>query len=256
MSFHPVAASNSSPSPWAPHWCWPFTPIAAQALGEGIRRQKSVLKGTLKAMAKVSGVHIYVTSKTGHAVQRRGRRHWRQLRRRDDSIGQELVKIVVHPDRRVPDGSPNRSSRRSWVSPRPSRRRSARVRVVMKSGTTPYTASTPISTTLGPQGGSMPTARQQVQGSSRRCQDYQLTWETAASSRLRRRKSVLDDSSGSRPFPARIITGLGWGDGRPFPSGGENVVEQATERRRHHRVATVMGCIQPTGNTSNEVKFC
>ena len=40
------------------------TPIAAQASVKD-PTTKSVLKATLKAMAKVSGVHIYVTSKTG-----------------------------------------------------------------------------------------------------------------------------------------------------------------------------------------------
>jgi len=113
------------------------TPIAAQASVKD-PTTKSVLKATLKPWPRSPGPHLrHVEDR--HAVQRRGRRHWRQLRRRDDSIGQELREDRGHPDRRVPERSPTGLTTIMGLTAAEQKKVGTRS-VVMKSGTTPYTS--------------------------------------------------------------------------------------------------------------------
>lgn len=216
------------------------TPIAAQASVKD-PTTKSVLKATLKAMAKVSGVHIYVTSKTGTqssvVVVDIGANYGEET----IQSGKNSVKIVVTPTDAFLSGSPPGLTTIMGLTAAEQKKVGTRS-VVMKSGTTPYT-SFHSNLTTSVLKGIMPTAKgTKYKVSSDGAKDYQLTWKTAASSTTSATKSVLTISSGSKTLPVKeVITGSTGGGTTTFSKWGENVVEQAPSGTDTIAYATVMG---------------
>src|SRR5665213_1127506 len=192
------------------------TPIAAQASVSN-PTTKSVLKATKTAMAKESGVHVYVTSKSGT----------------EDSI--------VTPTDAYLSGSKTGLTTIMSLTAAEEKKVGTHL-VVMKSGTTPYT-SFHSNLTTSVLAGILPVAKgTKYKVSSDSSKDYQLTWKTAATSTAGATKSVLTISSGSKTLPIKeVITGTSGGGTTTFSKWGKEIVEQAPAAANTIPYAKVIG---------------
>ncbi len=202
------------------------TPLAAQASVKN-PTTKSVLKATLKAMAKESGVHVYVTSKSGTnssvVVVDIGAKYGEETIR----SGKNVVKIIVTPTDAYLSGSADGLTTLMGLTAA-EQKKVGNLTIVMKAGTAPYT-SFKSNLTTAVLAGIMPAAKgTKYKVSSDGSKDYQLTWKTAATSTASATKSVLTISSGSKTLPIKeVITASTGGGTTKFSKWGENVVEQA-----------------------------
>lgn len=202
------------------------TPIAAQASVSN-PTTKSVLKATLKAMTKESGVHVYVTSVSGTTTSvvtvDIGATYGQETIR----SGKSLVKIIVTPKDAYLSGSATGLTSLMGLTAA-EQKKVGTLSVVMKAGTSPYT-SFHSNLTTSVLAGILPAAKgTKYKTSTDSKKDYQLTWSTAASSSAAATKSVLTISSGSKTLPLKeVITGTGGGGTTTFSKWGEDVVEQA-----------------------------
>jgi hypothetical protein len=216
------------------------TPIAAQASVSN-PTTKSVLKATKNAMAKESGVHIYVTSKTGTdesiVVVDIGATYGEETIR----SGKSMVKIIVTPTDAYLSGSATGLTTIMGLTAAEQKKVGA-LSIVMKAGSSPYT-SFHSNLTTSVLAGILPAAKgtkYKVSGDSSK--DYQLTWKTAASSTAASTKDVLTISSGSKTLPIKeVITGTGGGGTTTFSKWGENVTEQAPALANTVPYAKVVG---------------
>jgi hypothetical protein len=201
------------------------TPINAQASVKN-PTTKSVLKATQKALAKVSGVHIYVTSKSGTresiVVVDIGATYGQET----ISSGANKVKIIVTPTDAYLRGSATGLTQIMGLTAAEQKKVGNRS-VVMKAGTTPY-ESFQTNLTTAVLAGILPAAKgtKFKVGGGKNSNDYQLTWNTAATSTASATKDVLTISSGSKVLPLKeVITGTGGGGTTTFSRWNENVVE-------------------------------
>ncbi len=216
------------------------TPIAAQASVKN-PSAKSVLLAAQKAMAKESGVHIYVTSKTGKVssvvVVDIGATYGQET----ITSGKDNVKIIVTPTDAYLSGSATGLTKIMRLTA-VQQKKVGTLSVVMKAGTSPYTSfRTNLTTSV--LSGILPLAKgtkYKVSGDS--AKDYQLSWKTAASSTASATKSVLIISSGSKTLPIKeTITGTTGGGTTNFSMWGENVVVQAPAAANTIPYAKVIG---------------
>jgi hypothetical protein len=202
------------------------TPIAAQASVSN-PTAKSVLKATLKAMSKESGVHVYVTSTSGTSTSivtvDIGATYGQETIR----SGKSLVKIIVTPTDAYLSGSATGLTTLMGLTAAEQKKVGTRS-VVMKVGSSPYT-SFKSNLTTAVLSGILPVVKgTKYKTSTDKKKDYQLTWKTAASSSAAATKSVLTISSGSMTLPLKeVITGTGGGGTTTFSKWGEHVVEKA-----------------------------
>jgi len=201
-------------------------PIAAQASVDN-PTTKTVLKATLKAMTKESGVHVYVNSTSGTATSivtvDIGATYGQETIR----SGKSLVKIIVTPTDAYLSGSATGLTTLMGLTSA-EQKKVGTLSVVMKAGTSPYT-SFKSNLTTAVLSGILPVAKgTKYKTSSDSKKDYQLTWKTAATSSAAATKSVLIISSGSKTLPLKeVITGSGGGGTTTFSKWGEHVVEHA-----------------------------
>jgi len=203
------------------------TPIAAQASVKN-PTTKSVLKATKSAMAQVTGVHIYVTSKSGT--------HYSVVQvdigatNGNETItsGSNSVNIIVTPTDAYLRGSASGLTDIMGLTAA-EQKKVGNLSIVMKAGTTPY-ESFHTNLTTGVLAGILPAAKGTTfkVGGGKKSKDYQLTWKTAASKTLSATKSVLTISSGSLTLPVKeTITGSTGGGTTTFSKWNERVVENA-----------------------------
>jgi hypothetical protein len=216
------------------------TPIAAQASVSN-PSTKSVLKATKGALGKVSGVHIYVTSKSGTAksvvVVDIGATYGEETIK----SGKNTVKILVTPTDAYLSGSATGLTAIMGLTAA-EQKKVGTLSVVMKAGTAPYTSfHSNLTTTV--LAGILPAAKgTKYKVSSDNSKDYQLTWKTPASSTAAATKSVLTISSGSKTLPLKeVITGTGGGGTTTFSKWGEKVVEVAPPAAHTIPYAKVIG---------------
>jgi hypothetical protein len=202
------------------------TPIAAQASVSN-PTAKSVLKATLKAMTKESGVHVYVTSTSGTDTSivtvDIGATYGQETIR----SGKSVVKIIVTPTDAYLSGSATGLTTLMGLTSA-EQKKVGTLSVVMKAGTSPYT-SFKSNLTTAVLSGILPAAKgTKYKTSTDSKKDYLLTWKTAASSSAAATKSVLTVSSGSKTLPLKeVITGSGGGGTTTFSKWGEKVTEKA-----------------------------
>jgi hypothetical protein len=215
-------------------------PIAAQASVNN-PTTKTVLKATLKAMTKESGVHVYVNSTSGTATSivtvDIGAAYGQETIR----SGKSLVKIIVTPTDAYLSGSATGLTTLMGLTSA-EQKKVGTLSVVMKAGTSPYTSfKSNLTTTV--LAGILPVAKgTKYKTSSDSKKDYQLTWKTAASSSAAATKSVLIISSGSKTLPLKeVITGSGGGGTTTFSKWGEHVVEHAPSAANTIPYAKVIG---------------
>jgi hypothetical protein len=216
------------------------TPIAAQASVSN-PTTKSVLDAAQKTMAKESGVHIYVTSKTGTVksvvVVDIGATYGQET----ITSGKNSVRIIVTPSDAYLSGSATGLTKIMGLTA-VQQKKVGNLFVVMKAGTTPYTSfHSNLTTTV--LSGILPHAKgTKYKVSGDRAKDYQLSWKTAASGTGSATKSVLTISSGSKTLPIKeVITGTTGGGTTNFSMWGENVVEQAPAAANTIPYAKVIG---------------
>jgi hypothetical protein len=216
------------------------TPIAAQATVNN-PTTKSVLKATLKAMKKESGVHIYVTSTSGTSTSivtvDIGASYGQETIR----SGKSLVNIIVTPTDAYLSGSATGLTTLMGLTAA-EQKKVGKLSVVMKAGTSPY-ASFHSNLTTVVLSSILPVAKgTKYKTSSDSKKDYQLSWNTAASSSAAATKSVLTISSGSKTLPIKeLITGTGGGGTTLFSKWGETVTEQAPAAADTVAYAKVIG---------------
>src|SRR5450631_930496 len=157
------------------------TPISAQASVKN-PTAKSVLKAALQAMSKVSGVHIYVTSKQGTTksvvVVDIGTDYGQET----ITSGQNTVKIIVTPTDAYLSGSATGLTTIMGLTAA-EQKKVGNLAVVMKAGTAPYT-SFHTNLTTAVLKGILPVAKGTTfkVGGGKNSNDYLLTWTTAATS--------------------------------------------------------------------------
>jgi hypothetical protein len=203
--------------------------VAPMSAGASVKNPttKSVLQAAQKAMAKESGVHIYVTSKTGTVrsvvVVDIGATYGEEI----ITSGKSSVKIIVTPTDAYLSGSATGLTKIMGLTAA-EQKKVGTLSVVMKAGSTPYTSfHSNLTTTV--LAGILPLAKgTKYKASSDSAKDYQLSWQTAASSTAAATKSVLTISSGSKTLPIKeVITGTTGGGTTSFSKWGEHVVEVA-----------------------------
>jgi hypothetical protein len=216
------------------------TPIPAQASVKN-PTTTSVLKATQKALAKVSGVHIYVTSTaSGHAsviVVDIGATYGQET----ITSGANSVKIIVTPTDAYLRGSASGLTTIMGLTAA-EQKKVGKLSVVMKAGTTPY-ESFQTNLTTGVLKGILPAVKgTKYKVSSDNKKDYQLTWKTAATSSAAATKDVLTISSGSKTLPLKeVITGTTGGGTTKFSKWNEKVVEVAPSAANTIPYAKVIG---------------
>jgi hypothetical protein len=187
---------------------------------------KSVLKATQKAMSTVTGVHIYVLSKSGTessvVVVDIGATYGQE------SIvsGKDHVKIIVTPTDAYLSGSAAGLSSIMQLTAAEVKKVGSRS-VVMKAGTAPYT-SFQGNLTIGVLASILPASKgtKYAVGGGTHSKDYQLSWKTAATQTAGATKSVLTISSGSLTLPVKeVITGKTGGGTTTFSDWNERVTE-------------------------------
>jgi hypothetical protein len=216
------------------------TPLAAQA-SVNTPTTKSVLKATKSAMLKESGVHIYVTSKSGTdasvVVVDIGATFGEEVIR----SGTSLVKIIVTPTDAYLSGTKTGLTTIMGLTAAEQKKVGA-LSVVMKAGTTPYSSFHSNLTTAVLAGILPVTKGTKYKVSSDSAKDYELTWKTAATSTAAATKSVLTISSGSKTLPKKeVITGTSGGGTTTFSKWGEKVVEHAPAAANTIAYAKVIG---------------
>ena len=217
------------------------TPIAAQASVNN-PTTKSVLKAAQSAMAKVSGVHVYVKSKQGNVtsvvVVDIGATAGEEI----ITSGKNTVKIIVTPTDAYLSGSATGLTKIMGLTA-VEQKKVGNLSVVMKAGTTPYTSfHSNLTTAVLP--GILPTSKgtKFKVGGGKHSKDYQLTWTTSATSTASATKSIMTISSGSKTLPIdEVITGTSGGGTTKFSKWGENVVEQAPAAADTIPYAKVLG---------------
>ena len=216
------------------------TPIAAQASVKN-PTTKTVLKAAQKAMAKESGVHIYVTSKTGTVKSVVVVDIGATFGEETITSGKDRVKIIVTPTDAYLSGSSTGLTKIMGLTAA-EQKKVGTLSVVMKAGTSPYTSfHTNLTTSV--LSGILPLAKgTKYKVSGDRAKDYQLSWKTAASSTAAATKSVLTISSGSRTLPIKeVITGTTGGGTTAFSKWGEHVHRYAPAVANTIPYATVIG---------------
>src|SRR5665213_1148010 len=163
-------------------------PIAAQASVSNPTTH-SVLKETQTAMAKESGVHVYVTSKSGTEDSIVTVDIGATYGKETITSGKSVVNIIVTPTDAYLSGS--KTGLTTILSLTAAEQKKVGTHsVVMKSGTTPYT-SFHSNLTTSVLAGILPVAKgTKYKVSSDSSKDYQLTWKTAATSTAGATKSV------------------------------------------------------------------
>jgi hypothetical protein len=201
-------------------------PLTAQASVKN-PTTTSVRKAALTAMSKTSGVHVYVSSKTGSSVSVVVVDIGSKYGEETIHTGKSVVKIIVTPTDAYLSGTKTGLTTIMGLTAA-EQKKVGSLSVVMKAGTTPYT-SFQSNLTTAVLAGIMPTAKgTKYKVSSDRSKDYLLTWKTAATSTATATKSVLTISSGSKTLPIKeVITGSTGGGTTTFSKWGEHVVEHA-----------------------------
>jgi hypothetical protein len=217
------------------------TPIVAQASVKN-PTTTSVLTAAQAAMSKVSGVHIYVTSKQGTVASVVKVDIGATYGEETINSGIESVKIIVTPTDAYLSGSATGLTKIMGLSAA-EQKKVGNLSVVMKAGTTPYTSfHSNLTTTV--LAGILPVAKGTTfkVGGGKHSKDYQLTWKTAATSTASATKSVLTISSGSKTLPvSEKITGSSGGGTTKFSKWGESVVEHAPALAKTIPYAKVIG---------------
>jgi hypothetical protein len=217
------------------------TPIAAQASVKN-PTTKSVLAATQKALAKVSGVHINVTSKSGTKVSTVVVDIGSTYGQETIKTGASTVKIIVTPTDAYLRGSKTGLTTIMGLTAA-EQKKVGKLSIVMKAGTTPY-ESFQTNLTTAALAGILPATKGTTfkVGGGKQANDYQLTWKTAASSTSAATKSVLTISSGSKALPVKeVITSSGGGGTTTFSKWNENVVDQAPAAANTVPYAKVIG---------------
>ena len=218
-----------------------MAPTAAQASIKN-PTTKSVLKATQKAMSTVTGVHIYVVSKTGTdssvVIVDIGATYGQE------SIvsGKDHVKIIVTPTDAYLSGSSVGLTSIMGLTAVQAKKVGTRS-VVMKSGTAPYT-SFQGNLTIGVLASILPAAKgtKFKVGGGTHSKDYQLSWKTAATQTASATKSLLTISSGSLTLPVKeVITGSTGGGTTTFSKWNERVTEPAPPAADTIPYASVVG---------------
>jgi hypothetical protein len=201
-------------------------PITAQASVKN-PTTTSVRRATLKAMAKTSGVHVYVTSKQGTSVSVVVVDIGSKYGEETIHSGKSVVKIIVTPTDAYLSGSKTGLTTVMGLTAA-EQKKVGTLSIVMKAGTAPYTSFQSNLTTAVLAGIMPATEGTKYKVSSDSSKDYLLTWKTAASSTAAATKSVLTISSGSKTLPIKeVITGSTGGGTTTFSKWGERVVEHA-----------------------------
>ena len=217
-----------------------ITPMSAQA-SLNSPTTKSVLKAAKSAMSKETGVHIYVTSRSGTKTSivtvDIGAKYGEETIR----SGKSVVNIIVTPADAFLSGTKTGLMTIMGLTAAEQKKVGARS-VVMKSGTSPY-SSFHSNLTTSVLAGILPVSKgTKYKTSSDRSKDYQLTWKTAATSTAAATKSVLTISSGSKTLPIKeVITGTSGGGTTTFSKWGERVVEHAPAPAKTIAYAKVIG---------------
>ena len=203
------------------------TPLGAQASVSN-PTTKSVLSATLKAMGKVSGVHVYVKSKTGTStsvvVVDIGATYGEET----ITSGKNNVKIIVTPTDAYLSGSATGLTSIMGLTAA-QQKKVGNLSIVMKAGSSPYT-SFHSNLTTAVLAGILPVAKgtKFKLGGGTNSKDYQLTWKKSATSTASATTSMMTISSGSKTLPIKeVITGSTGGGTTTFSKWGEHVVEQA-----------------------------
>jgi hypothetical protein len=217
------------------------TPVVAQASVKN-PTTKTVLSATLKAMSKVAGVHIYVTSKNGTAksvvVVDIGATYGEET----ITTGKSNVTIIVTPTDAYLSGSATGLTGIMGLTAA-EQKKVGTLAVVMKAGTSPY-ASFHSNLTTTVLAGILPASKGTTfsVGGGKNSKDYQLTWSTKATSTAAATKSVMTLSSGSKTLPIKeVITGTTGGGTTTFSKWGEHVVEHAPAAADTIAYAKVVG---------------
>jgi hypothetical protein len=217
------------------------TPIVAQASVKN-PTTKSVIKAAQKAMATMSGVHIYVTSTSGTVasvvVVDIGATYGEET----ITSGKNSVKIIVTPTDAYLSGSATGLTKIMNLTAA-EQKKVGRLSIVMKAGSSPYT-SFHANLTTSVLAGILPVAKgtKFKVGGGVHSKDYQLTWKTSATSTASATKSVMTISSGSQALPINeVITGSSGGGTTKFTKWGENVVEHAPAAADTITYAKVIG---------------
>jgi hypothetical protein len=203
---------------------------------------KSVLKATQKAMSTVTGVHIYVTSKTGTTTSIVVVDIGATFGQESITSGKDRVKIIVTPTDAYLSGSPTGLTTIMGLTAAEQKKVGTRS-VLMKSGSSEY-SSFQGNLTTGVLASILPAAKgtKFALGGGKHSKDYQLTWNTAASSTSAATKSVMTISSGDLTLPVKeVITGSTGGGTTTFSKWNERVTEQAPPAADTIPYATVVG---------------
>jgi hypothetical protein len=216
------------------------TPVAAQASVSN-PTTKSVLTAAKTAMGKESGVHIYVTTKSGTSkstvVVDIGATYGQET----ITTGKSIVNIIVTPSDAYLSGSKTGLTNIMGLTAA-EQKKVGTLSIVMKAGTSPYTSFHSNLTTAVLTGILPATKGTTFKVSSDSNKDYQLTWSVAATSTASATKSVMTISSGSKTLPIKeVITGSTGGGTTKFSKWGEHVVEQAPAKADTIAYAKVIG---------------
>jgi hypothetical protein len=217
-----------------------LTPLSAQASVKS-PTTKSVLKAAQKALDKVTGVHIYVTSKSGgkdsYVVVDIGATYG------EESIksGKNVVNIIVTPTDAYLRGSQTGLIQIMGLTAA-QQKKVGNLSVVMKAGTSAY-ESFHANLTTAVLAGVLPSAKgTKYKLSDDKDKDYLLSWKTAATSTSAATKSALTISSGSKTLPLKeVISGSTGGGTTIFSKWNENVVEVAPKTANTIPYAKVIG---------------
>lgn len=202
-----------------------LAPNAAQASVKN-PTTKSVLKATQKAMSTVTGVHIYVYSKTGTDSSVVTVDIGATYGQESIVSGKSHVKIIVTPLDAYLSGSPTGLTTIMGLTAAQAKKVGTRS-VVMKEGTAPYT-SFQGNLTTGVLASILPASKgtKFKVGGGAHSKDYQLSWNTAATASAGATKSVLTISSGALTLPVKeVITGSTGGGTTTFSDWNERVTE-------------------------------
>jgi hypothetical protein len=216
------------------------TPLSAQASVKS-PTTKSVLKAAQKALDKVTGVHIMVTSTSGgkdsYVVVDIGATYGQE----SITSGKNVVHIIVTPTDAYLRGSETGLIDIMGLTAA-EQKKVGNLSVVMKAGTTEY-ESFHANLTTGVLAGVLPTAKgTKYKLSDDQAKNYLLTWKTAATSTAAATKSVLTISSGSKTLPLKeVISGSTGGGTTIFSKWNENVVEVAPKVANTIPYAKVIG---------------
>jgi hypothetical protein len=216
------------------------TPISAQASVKN-PTTKSVLKAAKKAMSTVTGVHIHVYSKSGTQSSVVVVDIGATFGEERITSGKSTVTIIVTPTDAYLRGSATGLTKIMGLTAAEQKKVGNRA-IVMKAGTSQYESfQTNLTTTV--LAGILPAAKgTKYKVSSDKKKDYQLTWNTAASSSASATKSVLTISSGSLTLPLKeVITASSGGGTTIFSKWNERVTEPSPKAANTIPYAKVIG---------------